>query len=108
VERALELSDRQPHFRFYAAKILGILALPEINNHIATFNQHSAPIFIASLKSSTHNDGLSRGNARNTNLAPMTIRVLPNYGTGEARAKKVPSRENLAKQKATLSNAVKC
>jgi hypothetical protein len=35
---------------------------------------------------STHNDGLDRGHARNINLAPMTDRVLPNYGTGEIRA----------------------
>jgi len=34
-------------------------------------------------------------------------RVLPNCGTGETRAKNIPCRENLAKQKAKLSNAVK-
>jgi hypothetical protein len=43
----------------------------------ATFNQHSVPIFIASPILSTHNDGLNRGNVRNTNLAPMTSEFYP-------------------------------
>jgi len=65
-----------------------------------------ALIFIASPKMSTHNDGLNRGSKHNKSCT-YDEGVLPDYGTGEARARKVPCRENLAKQKATLSNAVK-
>jgi hypothetical protein len=71
----------------------------ENKEYTATFNQHSLPIFIASPILSTHNDGLNRGNVRNTNLAPMTIWVLPNYGTGETRALKNPKPRELSQAK---------
>jgi hypothetical protein len=57
------------------------------SNHIATFNQHPTPIFIRLTKMSTHNDGLNRGSKHNKSCT-YDDRVLPNYGTGEARAKK--------------------
>ena len=57
---------------------------------------------------STHNDGLNRGIASTTNLAPMTSEFYPIMEQVRRGRKNIPCRENLAKQKATLSNAVKC
>jgi hypothetical protein len=79
----------------------------ENKEYTATFNQHSLPIFIASPILSTHNDGLNRGNVRNTNLAPMTREFYPIMEQARLGRQNVPCRENLAKRKAALSNAVK-
>jgi hypothetical protein len=40
------------------------------SNHTTTFNQHPTPIFIASPKLSTHNDGLNRGTQETQILHP--------------------------------------
>jgi hypothetical protein len=40
------------------------------NNNTATFNQHPTPLFNASPKMSTHNDGLNRGTQETQSLHP--------------------------------------